>query len=105
MRPPFGLQATDGRWISSISAVPETPQFPAPARMLQLPQRLRLDLTNALARHRELLADLLEGVIGVHADSEAHPENALLARRERGEHPRGGLAQIRLDRRVDRQDR
>ncbi len=33
--------------------------------MLQLPQRLRLDLADALARHRERLADLLERRVGV----------------------------------------
>ena len=39
------------------------------------------------------------------ADAEAHAQHALLARRERGKHPRRGLAQVRLDRRVDGQDR
>ena len=73
--------------------------------MLQLAQRLCLDLADAFARHRELLADLFERVVGVHADAEAHAQHALLARRERGEHARRGLAQVRLDRRVDRQDR
>ena len=33
--------------------------------MLQLPQRLCLDLPNPFAGHRELLADLLERVIGI----------------------------------------
>src|SRR6266545_1643064 len=73
--------------------------------MLQLAQRLRLDLPDALARHRELLADFFQRVVGVHADAEAHAKNALLAWCERGEHPRRGLAQVRLDRGVDRQDR
>jgi hypothetical protein len=54
------------------SVIQEAPQLPAPARMLQLPQRLRLDLPDALSRHRELLADLFQGVVGVHADAEAH---------------------------------
>ena len=35
--------------------------------MLQLPERLRLDLPDALAGDRELLADFLERVVGVHA--------------------------------------
>ena len=73
--------------------------------MLELAQRLGLDLADALARHRELLADLFQRVVGVHADAEAHAQHALLARRERGQHARRGLAQVRLDRRVDRQDR
>src|SRR6185436_20976822 len=84
--------------------IQEAPQFPAPARVLQLAQRLRLDLADALARHRELLADLLQRVIGVHADAEAHAQHALLARRERGENASRRLAQVRLDRGVDRQD-
>src|SRR5689334_18794027 len=45
----------------------EASEFPAPARMLQFAQRLRLDLADALARHVELLADLFRAV-GVHAD-------------------------------------
>ncbi len=45
--------------------VEEAPQLPAPRRMLQLAQRLGLDLPDALARHRELLADLFERVVGV----------------------------------------
>src|SRR5215475_1854759 len=59
----------------------------------------------ALARHRELLADLFQRVVLVHADSEAHADYTLLARRERGERARRGLAQVRLDDSVDRQDR
>ncbi len=39
--------------------------------MLQLPQRLGLDLPNALAGDRELLADFLQRVVGVHADEQA----------------------------------
>jgi hypothetical protein len=39
--------------------------------MLQLPQRLRLDLADALSRHRELLAGFFQRVVGVHADAEA----------------------------------
>jgi hypothetical protein len=41
-------------------------------------------------------------VVGIHADAEAHAQHALLARRERGENAGRGLAQVRLDRRVDR---
>src|SRR5258706_7326400 len=40
------------------SIVEERPELAAARRMLQLAQRLGLDLTNALARDRELLADL-----------------------------------------------
>ncbi len=66
--------------------------------MLRLAQRFRLDLADALARYRELLAHFLQRMIGVHADAEAHAQHAFLARRERGEHARRGLAQVRLDR-------
>jgi len=31
--------------------------------MFEFPERLRLDLADALARHRELLADLFERVV------------------------------------------
>src|SRR5713101_9191619 len=87
------------------SVVTEAPKRPAPRRMLQLAQGLSLDLADAFAGDRELLADLFERMVGVHADAEAHAQHPLLARGERGEHPRRGLAQVRLDRGVDRQDR
>ena len=73
--------------------------------MLELAQSLRLDLTDTFARDRELLADFFQRVVGVHADAEAHAQHALLARRERSQHARRGLAQVRLDRRVDGEDR
>src|SRR6516162_4899991 len=73
--------------------------------MPQFPQRLSLDLADALARHRELVPNLFERLVVVHADAEAHAHDALFARRQRGERQRGGFAQVRLDRGVDRQDR
>src|ERR1700746_135798 len=91
--------------IRPTSIIQKAPQLPAPARVLELAQGLGLDLPYALAGDRELLADLFERMVGVHADAEAHAQHALLARRERGEHASRGLAQVRLDRRVDRQDR
>ena len=72
--------------------------------MLQLAQRLRLDLTDTLSGHRELLADFFQRVVGVHADAEAHAQHAFFARGERGQHARRGFAQVGLDRGVDRQD-
>ncbi len=39
--------------------------------MLQLPQRLCLNLPDAFAGHTELLAHFLQRVINVHADAEA----------------------------------
>ena len=73
--------------------------------MFQLAERLGLDLANAFARHRELLADFFQRMIGVHADPEAHAQHAFLARRQGGQHPGCRLAKIRLDRGVDRQNR
>jgi len=51
--------------VSSI--IEEASENPRPAWMLQLPQRLGLDLADALARHRELLADLFQRAVFVHA--------------------------------------
>ena len=62
--------------------IEERPHLPAPRRMLQLPQRLRLDLPDPLPRHRELLPDLLQRVVGVHADAEPHPQHTLFTRRQ-----------------------
>ena len=54
--------------------------------MTQLAQRLGLDLTDAFAGNRELLADFLKRVVGVHAYAEAHTKHALFTWRERGQH-------------------
>src|SRR5439155_20220168 len=82
--------------------IQKAPQLARPRRVFQFAQRLGLDLADALARHRELLADLFQRVVGVHADAEAHAEYTLLARREQCECARCGLAQVRLDDGVDR---
>src|SRR5262245_19626427 len=58
----------DAPWRSSI--VQEAPEHPRSARMLQLPDRLGLDLTDALPGHRELVADLFERVVAADADAE-----------------------------------
>src|SRR5678815_5936654 len=49
------------------------------ARVLELADRLRLDLADALARHVELLADFLQRVVGRHLDAEAHAQDLGLA--------------------------
>src|SRR5947208_16843327 len=84
------------------SIIEKASEYPRPARVLELAQRLGLDLADALARHRELLADLFQRVVGVHADAEAHAQHALLARCDGSEHEGGGLAQIGLNRGIDR---
>src|SRR6516162_11670662 len=83
----------------------EASENPRSARVMQLPQRLGLDLADALARDRKLLTDLFQRVVRIHADAEAHADYTLLARCEQGERARRGLAQVRLDDGVDRQDR
>src|SRR5690606_19405844 len=56
--------------------VEEAPQLPAPARMFQLAKGLRLDLANTFARHRELLADFFQRMVGIHANAEPHAQHA-----------------------------
>src|SRR6266508_243341 len=73
-------------------------------RMPELPQRLRLDLADALARDLEVLADLLQRVVALLADAEAHPEHLLLAGGERGEHLPRLLGQVHVDDRVRGRD-
>src|SRR4029077_4672940 len=70
------------KWSASRRSlvVQEASEFSRPARVLQFPQRLGLDLADALAGDRELLADFFQRVVGVHANAEAHAEHALLAR-------------------------
>ena len=60
--------------------VEERPHLPRARRVLQLTQRLGLDLADAFAGYAELLADFLERVVGVHADAEAHAQDAFFAR-------------------------
>src|SRR5262249_54434263 len=94
-----------GGGAPASSIMEEASENPRSARGMQLPSRLGLDLADALARHREPLADLFQRVVLVNADAEAHADYTLLAGREQGERARGGLAQVRLDSGVDRQDR
>src|SRR5688572_19645460 len=73
----------------AASGLEEAAQLAATEAVLQLLQRLRLDLADALARHVEGPTDLLQRVVAVHADAEAHAQDPLLARREVGQHLRG----------------
>src|SRR3979411_2805712 len=70
----------------ALLAVDEALELLRPARVPQLAERLGLDLPDALAGHLEVLADLLEGVIALLADAEAHAQDLLLARRQGLEH-------------------
>src|SRR5215218_6078707 len=82
---------SSARTIKSV--IQKAPQLPRPRRVLELAQGLGLDLADALAGDRELLADLFQRMVGVHADAEAHAKHALLARRQRRQHPGRALAQ------------
>ena len=44
----------------------------ASSRVAQLAQCFSFDLAYALTGYIELLADLLEGVVGIHVDAETH---------------------------------
>src|SRR5262249_10181446 len=79
------------------AAFQERLQLAAAARGAELPERLRLDLTDALARHLEALAHLLESVLGAVADPEAHLDHALLARGERLQERVGLLLEVEVD--------
>src|SRR5205823_13625518 len=81
-------------------------EVPSAQRVAKLAQRLGLDLANALARHGEALADLLQRVLAFLADAEPEAEDLLLLRRQHGQRPLhlGGeiLAQQRIVRRPRR---
>src|SRR5271168_2144761 len=72
------------------------------AGLTQLAQRLRLDLPDTLAGDGELFADFLERVVGLLPDAEAHAQDLLLARRQRGQHLARLLAEVALDCGFDR---
>src|ERR1051325_7988286 len=78
-------------------ALEECPQLAAPRRMPQLAQGLCLDLTNALARDGEALADFFERVLAAVADAEPHLDDFLLARRQRLEDRFGLLLEVQVD--------
>src|SRR4029453_9401409 len=79
-------------------------QLLRPRGVTQLPERLRLDLPDPLARHVEGPADLLERVLGAVAHAEAHLQHLLLARRERLQDPPRLVLQVRNENRVDRRE-
>src|SRR5262249_55665168 len=63
----------------------EGAEVAAPQGMTQLPERLGLDLANALARHLEPLAHLFERVLTLFADAESQSKDLLLRRRQHRE--------------------
>src|ERR1051325_3643487 len=71
----------------------------------ELPERLRLDLPDALARDGEALSDLFERVVRLLADAETQAQDLLLARRERREDLAGLLFERQRHRGVGRRQR
>ena len=63
----------------------------ASRRVAQLAQRLGFDLTDTLTGDIELLADFLEGVVGVHVDTEAHAQDLGFTGSEAGQHFASGF--------------
>src|SRR5690606_23659981 len=74
----------------------------ASCRVAQLAQCLRFDLADTLAGDIELLADFLEGVVGVHVDTEAHAQDLGYPCGESGEDVAGGFLEALHGRHVDR---
>src|SRR5581483_2450358 len=99
---PGALPLSYGPARTRLSRLEEAPQLLGARGMTELAQRLRLDLADALARDREVLTDLLERMLAAVRQSEAQPQDLLLARRERVQHLVGLLTEAEADDRVDR---
>src|SRR5712675_509696 len=94
-QPPNGGRCKGERPRARLrSAFVEAPQVAGPRQMAELPQRLRLDLADALPRHVEAHADLFEGVVRALPDAEAQPEHLLLPRGEGGQDAAGLVAEV-----------
>src|SRR5581483_11758343 len=103
---------TTGRYCTGPSCytrrttplVEEAPQVFRTTRMAQLAQRLGFDLPDTLPGHVELLTNLLESMVGVHADTEAHAQHFGLALRQRAEYFHRGILEARSGSRIRRRD-
>ena len=73
--------------------------------MAQLAQRFSLNLTNTFARHVKLFAYFFKRMVSVHPNPETHPQHTLFTRRQGCQNACRGLAQIRVDRTIDRRKR
>src|ERR1700722_18365636 len=80
--PPWSRRRAGGR---SSDLFEVAAALAALARQHELLHRLRLDLTNPLARQTQLITTLLKGLVPRAVDPEAHPDHLLLARREERE--------------------
>src|ERR1043165_3748833 len=72
--------------------------------MAQLTERLGLDLPDALAGDLEVLADLLEGVVGLLTDAEPHAQDLLLTWRQGRQDLAGLVGEIYRDDALARRD-
>src|SRR5204863_10168373 len=82
---------------SDAGAFQEGLQLAAAAGVAQLAERLGLDLADALARDREILADLFERVLAAVAQAEAHLDDLLLARSQGLEQGLGLVLEVDVD--------
>src|SRR5580692_2764579 len=79
-------------------------KLPASRGVAQLPERLGLDLPDALACDGEALSDLFQRVLAPVPHAEPHLDHLLLARRQRLEDRLGLFLQIQVDDRFGRRD-
>ena len=83
------------------------PQRAGPGRVLQLERSALASTSWSRCAQRvteNMLADLLEGVVGRRADAEAHAQDAFLPWRQALQNTAHGIAQVGLDRSVQRLD-
>src|SRR5262245_43431606 len=73
--------------------------------MLELAQRLRLDLSDTLTRARELLTTLFQRVVGSQDGTETQAQYARFTRHEGRQNARRALSQIALDGGLERNHR
>src|SRR5438105_13299412 len=79
---PGALPLSYGPAVNEVSSLEKAPRLLGPRRVTELAERLGLDLADALARDREVLPDLLQGVLAAVGQSEAQPQHLLLTRGE-----------------------
>src|ERR1044072_3208138 len=89
----------DSRGSSALdpAALQEGLELARAGRMAQLAQGLGLDLADALAGDREVLAHLFQGVLAAVAQAEAHLDDLLLARGEGLEQGLGLVLEVDVD--------
>ncbi len=70
-----------GMTISLALIIQEAAQLTRARGVLQLAEGFGFDLADAFAGYAELLANFFQRVVGVHADTKAHAQDAFFARR------------------------